>query len=77
MTRYTLAVSLVVVSMAFVATSVGAQPAAQPYPSSPVIDRVEFDFATHRRSAEGSDNWPTTWVSAVSNQLSSESEETD
>jgi len=33
-----------------------------PYPHSPVIDRVEFDFTTHRRLAEGSDNWPTTWA---------------
>lgn len=34
-----------------------------PYPPSPVIDRVEFDFSTHRRFAPGSDNWPTTWAS--------------
>jgi hypothetical protein len=33
-----------------------------PYPPSPVIARVEFDFATHRRLAPGSDNWPTTWA---------------
>ncbi len=42
--------------MTFVASSVGAQP----YPSSPAIDEIEFDFTTHRRSAEGSDHWPTT-----------------
>lgn len=32
-----------------------------PYPPSPVIERVEFDFKTHQRHAPGSDNWPTTW----------------
>lgn len=34
---------------------------AAPYPPSPVIERVEFDFSTHRRLAPGSDNWPVTW----------------
>ncbi|WP_143549125.1 DUF4185 domain-containing protein [Rhodopirellula bahusiensis] len=33
-----------------------------PYPQSSVIKRVEFDFATHRRLAPGSDNWPVTWA---------------
>lgn len=33
-----------------------------PYPPSPVIDRIEFDFRTHRRLAPGSDNWPVTWA---------------
>ena len=32
--------------------------AAPPYPTSQVIERVEFDFTTHRRLAAGSDNWP-------------------
>ncbi|MCO8124772.1 DUF4185 domain-containing protein [Stieleria sp. TO1_6] len=32
-----------------------------PYPASSTIDRVEFDFQTHRRLAPGSDNWPVTW----------------
>jgi hypothetical protein len=36
--------------------------AAPPYPPSPVIERIEFDFATHRRLAPGSDNWPVTWA---------------
>jgi hypothetical protein len=39
-----------------------AQPPAPPYARSSVIDRVEFDFSTHRRLAPGSDNWPTTWA---------------
>ncbi len=33
-----------------------------PYPPSPVIERVDFDFSTHLRQAPGSDNWPTTWA---------------
>lgn len=33
-----------------------------PYPPSPVIARVEFDFTTHIRLAPGSDNWPVTWA---------------
>src|SRR5687768_5584096 len=35
--------------------------ADRPYLPSPVIERVDFDFSTHRRLAPGSDNWPTTW----------------
>jgi len=35
---------------------------ASPYLPSPVIERVEFDFSTHKRFAPGSDNWPTTWA---------------
>ncbi len=43
--------------------SIARMPAAQPpYPPSPVIARAEFDFATHRRLAPGSDNWPVTWA---------------
>ena len=38
------------------------EPAKPPYPPSPVIARVEFDFSTHQRHAPGSDNWPTTWA---------------
>jgi inosine-uridine nucleoside N-ribohydrolase len=34
----------------------------KPYLPSQVIQRVEFDWRTHRRLAEGSDNWPTTWA---------------
>jgi hypothetical protein len=33
-----------------------------PYPSSPVITAVEFDWTTHQRRAPGSDNWPLTWA---------------
>lgn len=32
-----------------------------PYPPSPRISGVIFDFSTHDRRGEGSDNWPMTW----------------
>lgn len=36
--------------------------ACAPYPPSPVIERIEFDFASCDRRAPGSDNWPLTWA---------------
>jgi hypothetical protein len=36
--------------------------AEPPYPPSPVIANVSWDFSTHRRAAAGSDNWPITWA---------------
>jgi len=33
-----------------------------PYPPSPNIRTVEFEFGTHVRQASGSDNWPLTWA---------------
>lgn len=33
-----------------------------PYPQSPVISSVSFDWSTHERWAPGSDNWPITWA---------------
>jgi predicted amidohydrolase len=33
-----------------------------PYPPSPVIANIEFDFSTRKRLAPGSDNWPITWA---------------
>lgn len=33
-----------------------------PYPPSPVIRSLHLDWATHRREAPGSDNWPLTWA---------------
>ena len=42
--------------------SLGATAAPAPYPPSPTLAGVEFDFSTHRRLAPGSDNWPTTWA---------------
>jgi hypothetical protein len=47
--------------MAALQTSHAAEPIL-PYPRSPVIERMELDWTTHRREAPGSDNWPTTWA---------------
>ena len=33
-----------------------------PYPPSPVIKGIEFNWSTHLRLATGSDNWPATWA---------------
>ena len=33
-----------------------------PYPPSPRITKVSFDWSTHKRLAPGSDNWPVTWA---------------
>lgn len=37
-------------------------PTDAPYPPSPIIESVTFDFTTHKRFAPGSDNWPITWA---------------
>ena len=34
----------------------------KPYPPSPVITGIEFDFSSRDRRAPGSDNWPITWA---------------
>ncbi len=36
--------------------------ATSPYPASPVIKGISFDWSTHIRLAQGSDNWPITWA---------------
>jgi hypothetical protein len=41
--------------------------AATPYPPSSVIAGIELDWSTHRREAQGSDNFQLTW--AADNQL--------
>jgi hypothetical protein len=33
-----------------------------PYPASPVIADLTFEWSSHERHAPGSDNWPTTWA---------------
>lgn len=33
-----------------------------PYPPSPVIKEIIFDWSSHKRLAPGSDNWPVTWA---------------
>jgi hypothetical protein len=35
---------------------------SSPYPASPVIAGITFDWSTHRREAQGSDNWQLTWA---------------
>ena len=54
--------ALLIIAVQAAGFSVAAEQPKPPYPPSPVIARVEFDFATHRRLAPGSDNWPTTWA---------------
>ncbi|TWT71411.1 DUF4185 domain-containing protein [Crateriforma conspicua] len=36
--------------------------ADEPYPKSPIIERLQFDWTTHRRAAQGSDNFQLTWA---------------
>ena len=36
--------------------------AEPPYPPSPVIAGISLDWSTHRRSAQGSDNWQLAWA---------------
>lgn len=45
-----------------VAANQAGDPPAAPYPDSPVIAAINFDFASHDRRAPGSDNWPITWA---------------
>jgi hypothetical protein len=33
-----------------------------PYPPSPLISDVTFEWSSHERHAPGSDNWPVTWA---------------
>ncbi len=33
-----------------------------PFPPSPVISDISFDWSTHQRYAQGSDNWQLTWA---------------
>lgn len=37
-------------------------PSTAPYPPSQVISGIKLDWATHRRSAQGSDNFQLTWA---------------
>ena len=39
-----------------------AATSSSPYPPSPVINGIGFDWSTHVRMAQGSDNWPVTWA---------------
>jgi hypothetical protein len=42
--------------------SVATERATPPYPPSPVVAGIEFDWSTHRRAAPGSDNFQFTWA---------------
>jgi hypothetical protein len=33
-----------------------------PYPPSPAISDITFEWSSHERHAPGSDNWPITWA---------------
>ncbi len=57
-------VRTVVLSLAFAAGAVSSVGMAEtaPYPNSSVISGISFDWSTHQRMAEGSDNWPLTWA---------------
>jgi hypothetical protein len=49
-------------ALAAILATASAAPAAAPYPASPVIADISFDWSTHRRVAPGSDNWQLTWA---------------
>jgi hypothetical protein len=40
----------------------GCAESAPPYPPSPIVVGVEYDWSTKVRLASGSDNWPITWA---------------
>lgn len=50
------------IALAAAAVARGNTAATSPYPPSPVIRSVEFDWSTHKREAPGSDNWQLTWA---------------
>src|ERR671923_25983 len=37
-------------------------PLTPPYPPSPAIKEVIWDYSSHRQAAPGSDLWPITWA---------------
>jgi hypothetical protein len=55
-------ISVPVSGIAQVTFEVSCGSVGAPYPPSPVIGSVTFDFSTHDRRAPGSDNWPITWA---------------
>jgi len=50
------------VSIILLAHAAFAISQVSPYPSSPIIDQIEFNWSSHIRLASGSDNWPVTWA---------------
>lgn len=59
-----LAVAVCVALIACSETAPGALPpnVNSPYPQSNLITGVSFDWSSHVRYAQGSDNWPITWA---------------
>ena len=54
---------LIVTGIAIAAVRAGtAEAQTPPYPPSPVIKNIRFDWSTHRRAAQGSDNFQLTWA---------------
>lgn len=42
--------------------SISGNAQQSPYPPSPIIKGIKFDWSSHIRLASGSDNWPVTWA---------------
>ena len=53
---------LLLYSVASSARPIPPEPSSSPYPPSPVISKVDFNWASSTRLAPGSDNWPLTWA---------------
>lgn len=53
--------ALFLISFALAPGLAGAQ-LPSPYPPSPVIKGIKFEWSSHMRLATGSDNWPVTWA---------------
>jgi hypothetical protein len=53
---------VVAIGLALTLAARSTSASGSPYPMSPVILGVTFDFSTHHRAALGSDNWPVTWA---------------
>ena len=54
-------ISVIVISLAL--APAGGSRKIAPYPMSPVIESISWDFANLVRLAQGSDLWPITWAS--------------
>jgi len=57
--RCSLVFALIAVLIA--GANIPASQGASPYPDSPIITGFSLDWSTHRRSAQGSDNFQLTW----------------
>ena len=44
------------------AVSLTAPAQTSPYPKSPIVKAIKFNWSSHMRLATGSDNWPVTWA---------------